>query len=449
MNNKQLFQGQDAIKDYLNPEHNGLTPLVELPPELNPFLAQGVRIYAKLLSALPLGNSKALAAWQMLEDLDIDLGGRRLIEASSGNTAISLAILGQYFDSRGLSALASTQANPKKRSLLELLGVKLRLVKEDICPDPSDPNSAINKARSAGKSAQFLNLDQYANASNPKAHYRWTGPQLIDQIGSVDIFCAGLGTCGTMVGTGSYLKQLDPNTQNIAVIRKQNNLVPGVRTKNLLRQIDFDWQNIVDAEALISSKEAYRASLELMRKGLMVGPSSGFAYSGLLSYLADNISSIKPRKGQELSAVFVCPDLPYLYIDDYINILGKDGSHQQASQAQLSDQQDLEVEAAQLNDWIEQKEQLLIVDLRDRFAFKEAHIRGAKNISEYCEIKKHLRKAQKCVLVCQWGAASVALASVLQKQGYKAYSLAEGFARWSELDLPREKDADCLLTANR
>lgn len=141
------FKGEQGLYNYLNPE-NTLTPLVELPPSLNPFYNDGVRISLKMMSTTPLANIKSLPAWNMLFKAsesgslkDIDT----LIENSSGNTVYSLGILGRIFGIPVTKAVVSHQISKGKLKLLQFFGIQSIINEEPICPDPSDPTSGIFK----------------------------------------------------------------------------------------------------------------------------------------------------------------------------------------------------------------------------------------------------------------------------------------------------------------
>lgn len=138
------------------------------------------------------------------------------------------------------------------------------------------------------------------------------------------VFCAGLGTTGTILGVGSYLKKRSKNITIIGVTRSSNNPVPGVRTPNLLREIAFDWQKVTDHMEEIGTKESFAESLKLCRDGLMVGPSSGFALAGLFSFLSkqkvsNNLDKLRNKNGK-IVAVFFCPDSPLPYLNESLSI---------------------------------------------------------------------------------------------------------------------------------
>ncbi len=149
-----VFKGKRAILDYLNPESESYTPLVEIPEDLNPFYNDGVRIYAKLLNTLPLTNVKSIPAYNMLSEMkkrgQLD-GVHTIIENSSGNTVLSLAVIGRLLGIPTTKALVSNEILFGKLQMLQLFGVEIIVNKEPICPDPDDKTSGIYKAKKMGK----------------------------------------------------------------------------------------------------------------------------------------------------------------------------------------------------------------------------------------------------------------------------------------------------------
>src|ERR1700691_658723 len=170
-NAKNVFSGGDALKRFLNTDCNPPVPLVELPASLNPFAAQKVRIFAKLLSLLPLLNLKSLPVLGMLQDAAQDLDGvHTLVENSSGNTAFSLAIVARLF---GINSV----------------GADVRFAPPE--------GGGVALARRMGKKPGFRNLGQYENPSNIAAHAKWTAKQVWEQTeGKITLYATGLGKTG-------------------------------------------------------------------------------------------------------------------------------------------------------------------------------------------------------------------------------------------------------------
>jgi cysteine synthase len=318
MENNNVFKGENSIKDFLNPDLHPALPLVELPESINPFLKDGVHIYAKLMYFLPLLNIKSLPALNML--LEAEKDGKlkevnTIIENSSGNTAFSLAIMAKIFGINDVRAIVPFDIAPGKLELLRLSGVKPVLKKDN----PNEP-SGISDARELGKQKGFFNPGQYENEANPRAMEKWIAPQIWEQTeGKISLFCAGLGTTGTILGTGKYLKEKSPDITVVGVNCSPDNSVPGVRSLAKLKEIAFNWQSIINYRIEIDTKESFKKSHELCQIGLLAGPSSGFALSGLLKFLEeqkDNFDKLRNKEGKVI-AVFICPDTPLPYLDKY------------------------------------------------------------------------------------------------------------------------------------
>jgi len=325
-----VFEGPEAIRDFLNPGNLPNLPLVELPAELNPFAGAKVRIFAKLMNMLPLANVKALPAFNMIREkyrAGALEGVERIIENSSGNTVSSIALVARQFGVKTTQSYVPHEVSRSKLLMLQFFGIQPIVNVEPAAPAENDPRTGVVKAREAGKRADTLNPGQYDNPDNPQSHERWTAPQIWEQTGGeIDIFCAGLGTCGTVIGNASYLKGKNPDLRVVGVMRAPDNYVPGVRTETLLKMVAFDWRGHVDVVERVETVDAYRHSMAMSRRGIIVGPSSGLALAGLLQHLeglraAGSLDSLRTRENGEIICVFPCPDGPIPYLDEYFKYL--------------------------------------------------------------------------------------------------------------------------------
>lgn len=462
--NKNIFVGQDAIKNYLDPS-NHLTPLVEIPKSINPFYDNGVRIYAKLLQNLPLANVKSIPAYTMLDNLQSDSkldNIDTLIESSSGNTALSLATTARQFGINKTIALVSSEVSPGKLKLLRLFGVDIIINKEPICPDPNDKTSGIHKAKELAKKNGWLNPSQYSNSSNPEAHQKITAPQIYDQLnGDLQIFATGLGTAGTMVGCATYFKSKNKNIQTVGVVRTPNNPVPGVRTKNLLNMSNFSWQDYTDSIQEADTFSSYKYSLQLTRLGILAGPSSGLNLAGLIKYLTANIDQLDNYRNKDgiINCVFICCDTPLAYVDEYfryleptefneiqnIDLLDEDPHFKtfrqhsiEISPSRAYDKIYKNKETFELNDGIE------LVDVRPLANFNHTHLPNSKFVDydllmsssksdlDYIDSKKTI------YIICNAGNRSYNAANKLKNQKISAFSIKGGIMEWSNQNLPRQ-----------
>lgn len=485
-----VFKGDNSILDYLNPESQIFTPLVELPKNLNPFYEDGVRIYAKLLNTLPLTNVKSIPAFNMLNEInrkgELD-NIHTIIENSSGNTVLSLAVIGRLLGIQNTKAFVSYEVLFGKLQMLQLFGVEPLVNKEPICPDPADKTSGIYKAKKWGKRKGWINPGQYENTDNPNGHKKTTGPQIFEQLnGDVQMFCAGLGTTGTMVGTAEYLKEKNRNIKTLGIIRTPNNPVPGVRTRGLLKMIAFNWKNYVDFIEEVGTKDSFLQSLNMIRHGVVVGPSSGFALAGLLNFLKkqkenNTLESFTNKKGI-INAVFICCDSPFPYLKDYFQYLDKSNfpeiknyeilidkperenklsdnisiegyeieSIQAISLFYKNNTKDIEIKLLQGKKKLI-KENTLIFDIRSKDEFNHFHLPESIHI-DYVNcisntkkiISKYKLKNKKVLIVCNLGLRSNSVTNILRKEKIEVFSLKGGITEWSHLNLPRWKPQICL-----
>ena len=197
----------DSILGLLCNEENP-TPLVRL-NKVVPF--QHAQIFAKLEWYNPFGAVKDRIAANLIRDAE-ERGvldpGKRLVEATSGNTGLGLAMIGNLLG-YPLQTPLSNAIPLEKRTVLRFFGTNVVELDDSLCPAPGAPEGAIAKARETADSGDdYVLLDQYSNEANPDAHYRTTGPEIWRQTeGKITHFVAGLGTCGTITGTGRFLKE--------------------------------------------------------------------------------------------------------------------------------------------------------------------------------------------------------------------------------------------------
>ena len=486
------FTGTHAVKDFMNPDNHPYIPLVEIPPSVNPFHTSGVCIFAKLMNQLPLANVKSLPAFNML--FEAEQNGtlnnvHSLIESSSGNTVLSLAVLARIFGIPTTKALVSHEVTEGKLQLLRLLGTSVKIIEEPICPDPNDPESGVYQARVLGEQEGWLNPGQYHNEANPRAHEKWTGPQLWEQTGgAVSLFCAGLGTTGSLIGTSRFLKQKNPNLESIGVVRAANNPVPGVRTEGLLSEISFDYASVLDYVEEVGTIDSFKASLDLCRHGLLVGPSAGFAFAGLCQFLEKNKERLDEFRGPngEIIAVFIAPDSPLPYLSEYFQFLDethfppieeeelllykRQSSSEPAPAASPVPPGAYEITPQEAHGlmygmppsdvWRSLNEtgtipladeRLIVFDARGQHQYDHAHLAGSEwiNIYDLLHAEKPLLKrlaGKTVLLICDVGNKTAVASRVLHDKGINALNIRGGMVEWSRLDLPRWRPDVCRAT---
>jgi S-sulfo-L-cysteine synthase (O-acetyl-L-serine-dependent) len=202
----------------------GNTPLVEL-KSLNP--NKNVTIYGKLEGNNPGGSVKDRAAYGMIKDA-IDRGdiqpGIKLIEATSGNTGIALAMIANLFGIE-IELVMPEDATRERVLTMEAFGAKVILT-----PKQRSMEGAIDYAREQVAKGGYLMLNQFGNPGNPAMHYRTTGPEIYrDTHQKVTHFVSAMGTTGTIMGVSSYLKEQNPNIQIVGCQPTDGSKIPGIR----------------------------------------------------------------------------------------------------------------------------------------------------------------------------------------------------------------------------
>lgn len=462
--NNRYYSGPNALKNYLKPDEDEYSPLVELPEALNPFLSEfDIHINIKLLNTLPLSNVKSMPAWNMLATAERDLSDTTIVESSSGNTVFSLGILAKHFGAKKVLAVASRDVSPGKLDLLRLAGIDIQLIEGPLCPDANDPNSSIAVAKRYGEQIGWYNPGQYDNDANPAIHRQVTGPQIYAQLsGEVAMFVAGLGTTGTLLGTAQYLLSKVPNLNVIGIVRAPNNAVPGVRTKNGLNEVAFDWNNtITDELVVINEHDSYEYGLRLIRQGLLVGPSAGFAYAGVLKQLTSmqKDGTIEQLRGKNV--VFIAPDSMFPYTQEYIEVLGDDyfpvidnqlgKTPEREASDKIADVAELTVDDI-YNDYLGNEldnmkiQHYTLVDTRDPGEFLDHHLPDSINVP-YADIPNWLDSedvtSRPLVFICRRGSTSLRVAQQATQRGFSAYSMTGGTTAWSNKDYSRVKPLYC------
>ncbi|KAH6881709.1 tryptophan synthase beta subunit-like PLP-dependent enzyme [Alternaria rosae] len=322
------YSGPDALQNYFDPDRTPMIPLVEIPPSLNPYYNDGVRIHAKMMSMHPSNNVKIMPALNMLTKEVHPEKSKTVVEYSSGSTVISLALVSRINHGiQDVRAFLSNKTSAPKLRLMQFFGLDITLFGGPSQPEPHDERGGIHRARiMAEKDEAILNVNQYENDANWQSHVKWTGPQIHQQLPNIRLMCAGMGTSGTMTGLGQYFKSAKPSVVRLGVCTAAGDRVPGPRSLALLSPVEFPWRDSVDAIEEVGSNDAFSLSLALCRAGLICGPSSGFNLQGLFNYLKKRkndgtLSDLADANGI-IDCAFVACDGPYQYIDEYFDKLG-------------------------------------------------------------------------------------------------------------------------------
>jgi cysteine synthase B len=258
----------------------GRTPIVDV-SQLSP--NPRVRILAKLEGQNPAGSVKDRIALAMIEAAERSgelAPGRTILEPSSGNTGIALAMICQL---RGyhLKIVLPENVTPERRQLLEAFGA-------EIIPSPGEEgsNGAVRRAQAlAAEHPEWTFLYQYGNEANPRAHYLTTGPEILADVPDITHFVAGLGTSGTLMGVGTYLKEHKPDVQIYAVEPPSGERVEGLRSLDdgYVPPVFDKWggTDLLDGKRIVRPLESIEWTRRLVSEvGVFAGLSSGAAMAG-------------------------------------------------------------------------------------------------------------------------------------------------------------------------
>jgi len=261
----------------------GHTPMVEL-RRLAPH--PGVRLFAKIEGANPSGSVKDRIARAMLADAVASGAlrpGQTILEPSSGNTGISLAMIGSRMG-HPVRIVMPDNTTPEREQLLRLFGAEIVF-----SPGAEGSNGAIRMAQRLAEADPSVYMPfQYGNEANPRAHQEETGPEILTAVPEVDVFVAGLGTGGTLTGVGRALKAARPGVRVVAA-----EPLPGEQVQGL-RSLDEGFvppvldQSVLDDRYLVSNRESVVGVRQLIaEEGIFAGLSSGAALAVALRVAAD------------------------------------------------------------------------------------------------------------------------------------------------------------------
>jgi cysteine synthase len=249
----------------------GNTPLVEL-PRLSPKPA--VRLYAKLEAQNPTGSIKDRVAKAMIEAAEASgelEPGRELLEPTSGNTGISLALVAKL-KGYPLTCVLPDNATEERKRLLRLFGARIVLT-----PGDEGSNGAVRRALElAEREPRFFLPFQYGNEANPRSHYEGTGAEIAEALEQVDVLVAGLGTGGTLMGTGQRLRESFPDVVVAAAEPLPGDPVMGLRSLDDGYVPPILDVSKLDRKVLVSNAESVAGLRALLdAEGIFAGVSSG------------------------------------------------------------------------------------------------------------------------------------------------------------------------------
>jgi len=290
----------DSLLDAL-----GDTPLVGL-PRLSP--SENVRIWAKLEDRNPTGSIKDRPALAMIEAAERDgslTPGCTILEPTSGNTGISLAMAAKL-KGYGLVCVMPENTSTERKQLLAAYGARIVY-----SPAAGGSNQAVATAKELAKqNPDWVMLYQYGNPANALAHYNGTGPEILRDLPTITHFVAGLGTTGTLVGVGRYLREHKPDVQIVAAEPRYGELVYGLRNLEEGFVPELYDASVLTGRYSVGSYDALRRTRQLLEtEGIFAGISTGAILHAALA-----VAEKAAGTGEPADVVFVVADAGWKYL---------------------------------------------------------------------------------------------------------------------------------------
>jgi cysteine synthase/rhodanese-related sulfurtransferase len=437
----------DSILHMLSSVDNP-TPIVRL-QHVTPY--KHTQVYAKLEWYNPFGAVKDRVAANLIRDAE-ERGEKieNLVEPTSGNTGMGLAMLSNAKGYK-FAATLSKEIPLEKRAALRFFGTDLHELDDTLCPMPGQPEGAMAKATELAARPGWKQLNQYKNPANPDAHFRTTGPEIWKQTGGkITHFVASLGTCGTITGTGRFLKAQNPSVKVLGVYPTDGHDIPGVRSRRALRLTDFFKPEEYDGTVEITDEAAYGLCLRLNREeSIIAGPSGGLALAGAFRLVPDEPGNI---------AVVIFADNAFKYISSFQKHLPKlfPSQKTEAAAAVPSDPFAPHLQAAfdfaesgpdvidvfAANDMIASG--VPLIDVRNPDEFARARISEARNVplpalSQGATEGLPADRSAPVITICARGKRSLYGLLLLKARGYQnVKSVAGGMGAWVESGLPTQ-----------
>ncbi|MER6942677.1 cysteine synthase [Nonomuraea sp. NPDC005983] len=283
----------------------GRTPLVGL-PRLSP--SADVRLWAKLEDRNPTGSIKDRPALWMVQQAEKDgllTPGCTILEPTSGNTGISLAMSAKLKGYK-LICVMPENTSEERRQLLRMWGAEIIS-----SPAAGGSNEAVRVAKElAAQNPSWVMLYQYGNPANWRSHYETTGPEILADLPTVTHFVAGLGTTGTLMGVGRFLRERVPEVRIVAAEPRYGELVYGLRNVDEGFVPELYDESVLTTRFSVGSADALRRTRELLAsEGIFAGVSTGAALHAALG-----MASKAVKAGERADIVFVVADGGWKYL---------------------------------------------------------------------------------------------------------------------------------------
>lgn len=283
----------------------GNTPLVGL-PRLSP--SPDVRLWAKLEDRNPTGSVKDRAALRMVEQAEKDgllTPGCTILEPTSGNTGISLAMAARL-KGYNIVCVMPENTSAERTQLLRMWGAEVVY-----SPGAGGSNEAVRVARRmAQEHPDWVMLYQYGNPANALAHYETTGPEILADLPSVTHFVAGLGTTGTLMGAGRFLREHKPDIQIVAAEPRYGELVYGLRNLDEGFVPELYDESVLTTRYSVGPRDAVRRVRELLdQEGIFAGISTG-----AILHAAIGLGNRAMKEGRSADIAFIVCDGGWKYL---------------------------------------------------------------------------------------------------------------------------------------
>ena len=283
----------------------GDTPLIGL-PRLSP--APNVRLWAKLEDRNPTGSVKDRAALYMIRTAEAEgrlRPGDTILEPTSGNTGIALAMVAKLRGYR-LICVMPENTSSERRQLLRMYGAEVIA-----SPAAGGSNQAVAVAKQlAAEHPDWVMLYQYGNEANARAHYETTGPELLRDLPTLTHFVAGLGTTGTLMGTGRYLREKNPEVEIIAAEPRYGELVYGLRNIDEGYVPELYDPTVLTRRFSVGTRDALLRTRQLIEvEGLFAGPSTG-----AVLHVALAVGHEVHKAGRDADIAFIVADGGWKYL---------------------------------------------------------------------------------------------------------------------------------------
>ncbi len=286
-------------------ESVGNTPLVGL-PRLSP--SEDVRLWAKLEDRNPTGSVKDRAALRMIEQAEKDgvlTPGCTILEPTSGNTGISLAMAARLKGYK-LVCVMPENTSSERTQILRMWGAEIVY-----SPGAGGSNEAVRVARRmAAEHPDWVMLYQYGNPANAEAHYATTGPEILRDLPTITHFVAGLGTTGTLMGAGRYLREQKPDVQIVAAEPRYGELVYGLRNLDEGFVPELYDPSVLTTRFSVGPRDALKRTRELLdQEGIFAGISTG-----AILHAALGLANKAVKAGEPADIAFIMCDGGWKYL---------------------------------------------------------------------------------------------------------------------------------------